>query len=277
MESDFYLRFWGVRGTMPTPDARMLAYGGNTSCVEVRCSDVIFALDAGTGIIQMAQQKDVSHLHLLLSHTHIDHIIGLCGMPKIFDEAFSADVWAGHLLPDMFVSEALSRLMSPPLFPVPLHAVSSHIAFHDFTAGQALRHADFRRNDICITTLPLNHPDRATGYRIEYNGHAMCYITDVEHRDDTLDENLLEFISGSNVFIYDSTYDESMMDAHRGWGHSSWQHGMRLAQEAGVGTMAMFHHDPCATDAVLDARLREASDRFDIPVIVAKEGMQINI
>ncbi len=277
MSGSFYVKFWGVRGTIPTPHASKLGYGGNTSCVEVRCGNIIFALDAGTGIIGLGEQEDISHLHLLLSHTHLDHILGLCCMRRIFDEEFSADIWAGHLLPDMFINEALIRLMSPPIFPVPLHTLTSQLAFHDFSAGQTLRHADFRRHEITVETLPLNHPDRATGYRINYKDKSVCYITDIEHLKDGLDEALVEFVKGTDVFIYDCTYDDRNFEPYIGWGHSTWQQGMRLAEAAGVGQLVMFHHDPSATDTDLDARAQDAEKNFSQDAVIAKEGMVLTL
>lgn len=277
MEDSFYIKFWGVRGTISTPDTRMMRYGGHTSCVEVRCGDVTFALDAGTGIVNMAKQQDFAHMHLLLSHTHIDHIMGLCAMECMFRKGFAADIWAGHLLPDMSVNEALRRLIEPPLFPVPLNAMQASLSFHDFTAGESLEHSDFKSHDIQITTLPLHHPDKATGYRIDYRGHSVCYITDIEHRDNELDAQLIRFVQDCDIFIYDSTYDERQFSKYKGWGHSTWQHALRLGEAAHVGKVVMFHHDPSMTDEMLDARAKEIEEKPHYPFVIAQEGLSIEL
>ena len=271
-QGDFSVTFWGVRGTIATPDADMSAYGGHTSCVQVQCADVTFAMDAGSGIVNMGKQP-FHHMHLLLSHTHIDHIIGLCCMEKIFQPTFKADIWAGHLLPDMHIEEALRRLISPPIFPVPLEALESQIAFHDFYAGVSLQHDDFVRSGIEVQTLSLHHPDRATGYRINYAGHSVCYITDVEHLRGGLDDKIIQFIQGVDMFIYDSTYDDAEFERYHGWGHSTWQQAIRLGEAGHVKHIMMFHHNPTATDATLDSRARLAKELTSIRTSFAKQGM----
>jgi phosphoribosyl 1,2-cyclic phosphodiesterase len=268
---EFAVTFWGVRGTIATPDAEMSRYGGHTSCVQVQCGDVTFALDAGSGIVPMGMQN-FKHMHLLLSHTHIDHIIGLCCMQKIFHAEFKADIWAGHLLPDMHIEEALRRLISPPIFPVPLEALESQIAFHDFYAGNTLHHEDFDAAGIEVHTLHLHHPDRATAYRIEYQGHSVCYVTDVEHLRGGLDDKIIQFISAADMFIYDSTYDDQEFERYQGWGHSTWQQAIRLGEAACVKHIMMFHHNPTATDATLDARTKAAKTLTHIRTSFAKQG-----
>ena len=267
----FSVTFWGVRGTISTPGPDMSRYGGHTSCVQVQCGDVTFALDAGSGIVNMGKQE-FSHMHLLLSHTHIDHIIGLCCMGKMFQPDFKADIWAGHLLPEMQIDEALMRLISPPIFPVPLDALESRLAFHDFHAGRALHHTDFLNAGIKVHTIELHHPDRATGYRIEYQDKSVCYITDIEHLRDGLDNRLIDFVSGTDMFIYDSTYDDAEFDTYEGWGHSTWQQAIRIGEAAKVEHIVMFHHNPIATDDMLDQRAEKAHQQSRVRTTFAKEG-----
>lgn len=273
MSDAFYVKFWGVRGTIPTPDLSMMRYGGHTSCIEVRCGNLTFSLDAGTGIIPFMNQCKLKQIHLLLSHTHIDHIMGLCAMRKMFDYNFSMNVWAGHLIPELSLQNTLEKLLSPPLFPIALSAMPSKLSFHDFKAGISLNHEDFKKNKVRITTLPLNHPDRATAYRIDYMEKSICYVTDVEHIKDTLDEQLLSFAANSDLFIYDSTYDENEFLSHKGWGHSTWQHAIKLGEKAGVGEVVLFHHDSSTTDKILDMRASYIKDNYIQKVIIASEGL----
>jgi phosphoribosyl 1,2-cyclic phosphodiesterase len=272
MNQPLTVTFWGVRGTIPTPDMRMMRYGGNTSCVEVRCGDLVIALDAGTGIRGLSDQADVQRLHVLLSHTHIDHIMGLICMKKLFNPAFEVDFWSGHLIPELLLHEALGHLISPPIFPVTLDAFPAIMNFHDFTAGRELRHSDFSERGITISTLPLHHPDNATAYRIEYGGRSICYVTDVEHVRGGLDASLIDFIRGADLFIYDSTYDDREFEQYHGWGHSTWQEAMRLGAAAGVDRVVLFHHDPSATDAILDARAEEIATHYTQSATIAREG-----
>ena len=134
-------------------------------------------------------------------------------------------------------------MMIAPLFPIPMGIFTATIDFIDFTAGQVLK----PQPGIRLTTGPLNHPNDATGYRIEYGGKIVAYITDTEHRPDALDPNVLKLIDGADVMIYDASYTDAEYLDHRDWGHSTWEEGVRLANAAGVKTLVIFHHDPVTT------------------------------
>ena len=271
---DFWVRFWGVRGTVPCPGPATLRYGGNTSCVEVMCGDRRLILDAGTGLRVLGTSLNGRRrvdAHLFLTHTHIDHI---CGFP-FFRPAYNPDnqfqLWAGHLLPQgLSLQQVLSEIMRAPYFPVPIDIMHACIAFHDFAAGAELEPAP----GIRLRTLPLNHPGGATGYRIEFRGRSVCYITDVEHDPgaDRLDPALVAFIRGSQVVIYDATYTDEEFPRYLGWGHSTWQHGVRLCEAAEAGKLVPFHHDPEHDDDALD-RIAAELERSRPGSLVAREGM----
>ena len=268
------VRFWGVRGSVPTPDSRFAHYGGHTSCVEIRCGQRTLILDAGTGLIELGNQLAASECDILLSHTHLDHIHGLLFFKPAYDASKRVRLWAGHLLPDYSLKNTISQLMQPPIFPLTTQHFGERTEFIDFHAGELLQHNDFSDHGIVVKTLPLSHPDRATGYRVEYQGHAVCYITDIEHTPGTMDAALLSFIAGADCLIYDSTYTDEELPHYKGWGHSTWQQGMRLAQMAGVKQFVAFHHDPAANDAMLDQRAQEMQQSW-AEAIVAKEGMEL--
>ncbi len=270
---DFYVRFWGVRGSIACPGPRTMRYGGNTSCLEVMCGDKLFIFDAGTGVHELgARLGDPEKLEadVFFSHTHFDHI---CGFP-FFRPAFKPEnelrIWAGHLLPERTVREVLIYLMMDPLFPVPIDTMRAKMSFCDFVAGDTLTPQD----GVTVRTAELNHPNGATGYRVEYDGRSICYVTDTEHVPDKLDKKILELIDGADVFIYDSTYTDQEYPDHVNWGHSTWQEGVRLANEAKVKSFVVFHHDPDHDDNFMDgvaadvARARPGS-------IVAQEGMTL--
>jgi phosphoribosyl 1,2-cyclic phosphodiesterase len=275
-QGKFSATFWGVRGTMPTAHPSVMRYGGNTSCVEVQCNGLTLILDAGTGIVRLSQHLP-DHVHLLLSHTHIDHIVGLCCMPKIFLPSFSMDIWAGHLLPECMIDEVLAQMITPPLFPVPIKAVAAQLNYHDFHAGHELLHRDFSDRDITIYTCALQHPDRATAYRIVWGGKSLCYVTDVEHCTTELNQSLIAFIRYSDVVIYDSTYDDDHFASYVGWGHSTWQHALRLGEAAQVKQMILFHHDPSSTDDLLDARAHYIDTHHHGKALIAREGLTLNL
>lgn len=272
--ADMSLTFWGVRGTVPTPGTHNLRYGGNTSCVELRCGGKAFIFDAGTGLYPCGEQLESNDIDILLSHTHIDHIMGFPFFSGAYNPDCTLRIWAGHLLPELKLRDVLSRLMSPPIFPLTLDDLKAKIEYIDFMAGETLAHESFKKAGAVVKTLPLMHPDRATAYRVEYAGHAVCYVTDVEHRDDRLDAKLVEFIRGADFFIYDSTFDDERFARFKGWGHSTWQHAVRLGNEADVGTVVLFHHDPGASDDDLDKRMRKLKT-MSSNAIIAREGITI--
>ncbi len=268
---EFSVRFWGVRGSIPCPGPGTMRYGGNTACLEVRCGEKLLIFDAGTGLRPLGAHLDQYgpiDADLYLTHAHFDHV---CGLP-FFSPAYSREsrlrVWARHLLPDHTLRYVLSEMMMEPLFPVPISILGADISFHDFHAGQTLSPAP----GITLQTAPLNHPNGATGYRVEYGGRSICYVTDTEHIPAKPDRHVLDLIAGADIVIYDATYTDDEYPQRRGWGHSSWQEGVRLATAAAVGTLVLFHHDPDHDDAFMD-RVAAAADAARPGTIVAREGM----
>lgn len=277
MTENMQVTFWGVRGTVAVTNPAMQHYGGNTSCVEVRCGNRQIILDAGTGLYVLGQNTDSLHTDILLSHTHLDHIQGLPFYGPLHKPDSNVALWAGHLMPERTIEQVMRSLMHSPVFPLTLGDVSSRVEFNDFYAGEELVNSGFAKTGIRVRTMPLNHPDRATAYRIEYNNKAVCYVTDVEHQQGILDLALVEFIRDADVFIYDSTYDDdSTYPKYKGWGHSTWQEGVRLAQKAGVKTFCAFHHDPDATDDVLDARAK-ALEAMLPGSVLTREGLTLTV
>ncbi len=273
IEEEFWVRFWGVRGTVPCPGPETVRYGGNTPCVEMRCGRHRLIFDAGTGIRMLGREWErdgrLGRAHIFLTHTHADHINGLPFFRPAYIEANCLEFWCGHLLRQgLRLKEVLGALMQPPYFPVPLDIMHACIAFHDFDAGATLEPVAGVR----IRTTPLNHPGGATAYRVEYGGRAVCYVTDTEHREGRLDAGLLAFIEGADMVIYDATYTDQEYPRFRGWGHSTWQEGIRLCEAAGAGRFVAFHHDPDHDDATLDGIARDMEHRR-AGSVVAREGL----
>ena len=268
------IKFWGVRGSIACASPEHVRYGGNTSCLEVNAGENRFVMDAGTGIRQLGQtflRDGVSDIHLLLTHTHWDHINGFPFFGPAYDPARTVRIRAGHLLKaGATIRGVLAAQMDSPMFPVPLEAMRSKIAFEDFNAGDEF--ALFP--DVKVRTRPLNHPNGATGYRIEHDGHIAVYITDTEHIPGQDDTNVLALMAGADVVIYDSTYTEAEFPNRIGWGHSTWNEGMRLCRMAGAKKLAIFHHDPDHNDEFMD-RLAEEATRTWSGAFVSREGMEI--
>ena len=269
---DFSVRFWGVRGTLPCPGPGTKRYGGNTSCLEIICGGERLIFDAGTGIralgASLAGQTGLRS-HLFLTHTHIDHIIGFPFFRPAYDPANSYEVWSGHLAARPGgLQGVLKNLMSGTLFPVPIDIMHACLAFHDFQAGDRLEPIP----DVVIETASLQHPQGATGYRVNFAGKSICYVTDTEHVEGQLDDKILALIQDSDVVIYDSTYTDEEYSNYRTWGHSTWREGIKLCEAANAKTFVAFHHDPDHDDAFMDG-IAEEIERCRPGSLVAKEGL----
>jgi phosphoribosyl 1,2-cyclic phosphodiesterase len=269
------VRFWGVRGSVACPGHMNARYGGNTACVEVCCGERLLVFDAGTGLRllgnALAQTDDV-RAEIFLSHCHIDHIAGLPFFAPAYRPANQIGVWAGNLLPERTLSQVARTVMSEPLFPGAAGMFKADITFHDFHPGQVLH----PEPDIALRTAPLNHPGRATGYRVEFRGRAVAYITDTEHRPGKLDENVMALAEGADLMIYDGNFTDDEFETRVGWGHSTWQEGVRILAAAGAKRLAVFHHDPDHDDDFLDAVQAQAAARHP-GAFIATEGMTLQI
>lgn len=264
------LRFWGVRGSIACPSPSHVRYGGNTSCLEVTAGDQSIILDAGTGIRPLGHsfmERGIRRAHLLLTHSHWDHINGFPFFSPGFAPGHEFQIRAGHLKDDG-IREVLAGQMTQPTFPVPLEAMKATLRFDDFTAGDEFSIG----SGVKVKTAALNHPNGATGYRIEHGGKSLCYITDTEHIPGQPDQNILGLVQGTDLMIYDSTYTEDEFPGKVGWGHSTWQEAIRLATAADVKKLAIFHHDPEHNDEFMDSIADQAKAEWE-HAVVAKEGM----
>ena len=270
-DDDFFVRFWGVRGSIACAGPETARYGGNTSCLEVRCGGRLLVFDAGTGLRylgnELAEEGPIE-ADLFLTHTHFDHIWGLPFFSPLFQAGNKFRVWAGHLLPEQSIREVLNQLMMAPLHPVPPEILRAELDLVDFRAGDSLEPVP----DVTVRTASLNHPNRATGYRVEFNGKSICYITDTEHVVGETDNNVLDLIAGADIAIYDAMYTDEEFPAHIGWGHSTWQEGMRLSEAAGVKQYVLFHHDPDHDDDFMDSIAQELA-RLRPGSAIAREGL----
>ena len=269
-----FVRFWGVRGSIPVSGPRYVHFGGNTSSVEVRCRDMVFVFDAGSGLRELGAtlvDEGCTEVDLFLSHTHVDHVLGLPFFPFAFRGGNTLRLWSGHQMAGGNTEGAIRHLMSAPLYPVPPEIFTANVTFLDFEVGETLT----PRPGIEIHTAPLRHPGGATGYRIEYRGNSICYVTDTEHEPGTDDENVVRLIEGADIVIYDAMFTEAELPRHRGWGHSTWEAGARLCRAAGVKTYVLFHHAPERDDEAL-REIEAAARRMFAGSVMACEGLVLS-
>lgn len=269
--ADFFVKFWGVRGSIACPGPRTVRYGGNTSCVEIRCGGRLLIFDAGTGLRDLGNGlvgDGPVEAELYLTHTHFDHICGLPFFAPLYSAGNKVRLSAGHLLPDTDLRRVLMEMMMAPLFPIPPTAFKADVSFADFAAGHVLSPGD----GITVRTALLNHPNRATGYRIDYGGRSICYVTDTEHEDGKRDRRIVRLIKDADLVIYDSTYSDEEYPKYRGYGHSTWQEGVRLADAAAAKTLVIFHHDPNNDDDRMDG-IAAAAEIARPGTVVAREGL----
>ena len=267
----FAVKFWGVRGSIACPSPEHVVYGGNTSCLEIFAGEERIILDAGTGVRGLGQEllrDGVKRGTMLLTHSHWDHINGFPFFAPAFMGNSEYGIYAGHLYNAGGIENVLASQMANPTFPVPLEALQAQLQFVDFKAG-----ADWNLNgETKIVTAALNHPNGATGYRIEHGGKAICYVTDTEHTIGKPDQTVLKLIEGADIVIYDCTYTDAEFPAKVGWGHSTWQEGVRLCKAANVKQLAIFHHDPDHNDDFM-RQLEQDARKMWSGTLVAREQM----
>lgn len=269
--NEFYVRFWGVRGSIPSPGPKTVVYGGNTPCIEVMCGPKRLIFDAGSGIRALGDELCANggrhNLDLFFTHCHYDHIEGLPFFAPLQDKRTRMRMWSGHL-PKPDTRKMVKDYMQPPYFPVGPDCFPAEIEFHEFSPGDELAADDSLR----LRTVMLNHPGGAVGYRIDYEGKSICYVTDTEHVPGQHDQDILSFIDGAEVVIYDAAYDDDEFHDYVGYGHSTWQEGCRLCDMANAGQYVVFHHRPGADDDQL--RTIETKLKSVRPAsLLAREGL----
>jgi phosphoribosyl 1,2-cyclic phosphodiesterase len=275
--SEFVVQFWGVRGSVPSPGKDTVRYGGNTSCIEIRVAGKRQIFDGGTGLRILGKSLEPLHpveAYWFFTHYHWDHIQGVPFFTPAFMEGNCFHIHGsapdGSSMERHFCDRVL-HMNSP----VPVKEVQASLKFYDLVCGDTIA-----LDDITIETGPLNHPNGATGYRITWQGHSVFYCTDTEHYLDHPDENVLHLARDADLLIYDAMYtDEEYYNSKTpkmGWGHSTWQEGVKVAKEAGAKKLAIFHHEPNHTDDFLDQVEVEVKDAFH-GGFLAREGLIVSV
>ena len=274
----FLVRFWGVRGSIPVPGPTTVEMGGNTTCVEVRAGSEIIIFDAGTGLrelgCELMAELPVS-VKLFFTHVHWDHIQGFPFFGPAFVKGNRFDLYGGRKVTNS-LAEILSGQMEFPNFPVSLEVMGSRMHFHDLREGEVVS-----AGNATVSNTNLNHPGGVIAYRVDYDGHSVVFATDTEHYS-CLDDKLVGLASGADVLIYDAMYTPeeyagSVGDGPKtGWGHSTWEEGVRVARAAGVRTLVLTHHDPDHEDDQVRGIEASAQEAFK-DTLAAYEGLVLDL
>lgn len=256
------VKYWGVRGSIPTPWADAMGVGGNTSCVEVvsKQGDFII-LDAGTGIrmLSKARLADKTHnnqrIHVLLTHTHWDHIQGIPFF-SLLNYSGNHITFYGQDKADCSFEQVIRQQMDAAYFPVSLDEVQAHIEF------VSICEESFQIGSVAVESMAFNHPGGVLGFRLVEEQKVLVYATDMEYTPSTLPEHLVAFSQDADVLIFDAQYTPEEHDVKSGWGHSNYEVATRLASLAKVGKLYLFSHDPDHSDDILADIEQKSRDVF---------------
>ncbi|WP_239031878.1 MBL fold metallo-hydrolase [Paroceanicella profunda] len=263
-------RVWGCRGSLPVPDPAMRRYGGDTSCYQITGpGEAGLVIDCGSGLRGLGEAmlcKPRARTDILLSHSHFDHLIGLGFFMPLITGQSEVTLWCGQE-PDL-VREALGRLYGPPLWPIRIPDKYRLPLRHLEPASEI--------GGACVRTFPLNHPGGCTGFRIEMAGRVICSVTDHEHGVPEIDAQVIAMARDADLMIYDAAYSNAEYPFRKGWGHSTWEVALKVAEAAAVKQTLLVHHSPHSTDELLDAA---ATALADAPVRwqFARDGMELEL
>ncbi len=272
-----HIKFWGVRGSIPTPEHRNHRYGGNTTCVEVRLDDgSLFVLDCGSGARALGKSLEREfggrHIHgyFLMTHFHWDHIQGLPFFAPLYRPG-NTFIFLSVKPKRSDLRSMIEGQMGSPHFPVDMTALASSRSFGYLEYGQ------IEIETATIRTAPLNHPQGSVAYRIDADGGSLVFATDTEPRSVAHDHALRNLAQGADILIYDAQYTpEQLYGERKGWGHSCWLEGVRIARECGIHRLILFHHDPDSDDQFVNGLVERARELFP-NVEGAAEGMEIDL
>lgn len=256
------LTFWGVRGTIPVSGKNTNKYGGYTSCASLVSSDKdIIIIDAGTGIINLGkrlkekQSVETLRIHLLLTHFHLDHIMGIPFFTPLYSPETTITFYASS--PPRDTEKYLSGLMSGRYFPVKFGETKSKKIF------KKIPQSNFTIGGVSISHCPLNHPQGSLAFNLREEDRNVIFATDTEHPEKGFDEKLVSFAEKAYLFIYDATFTPSEYRiGKRGWGHSTWLEGTKIAKKADVMNLYLSHFNPFHSDSRVDTIISQARKQF---------------
>lgn len=258
MEGTVKMSPYGIRGAFPTTDAAALDFGGGTSCYLVEMEDETVILDAGSGLAALGKEWKRPRVDILITHLHLDHVMGLFSFPPLFDSGKEVALYG----PPGF-QKALETLVGPPYWPVGFRDFSARVLFWEVSPGEA-----FQIGKIRVSVLEGNHPNGCQYYRLEASGRQIVYALDCELTEDFAPK-LTAFCRGADLLVWDANFVSA--DIIPGWGHSTWEQGLKLAKAAGVHKVLMTHYSRDYTSGFLKTQEELAQAVFP-ECVFAREG-----
>jgi len=267
------LTVWGARGTLPVAPSDPTQFGTQTCCVQVEAEGRHLVFDAGTGIVPLGNRliaQGVREIDLFLSHPHYDHVMGLFYFAPFHYPDVHIRIHSAPSQDGQDCRAILASLLRPPFHPVGLEKFRARVDYLTFQPGAVLRPSP----GTLIATHPLHHPGGAVAFRVEARGRSLVYATDHEHEPGLRDPALERFLAGADILVFDTTFTDAEMPLFKGYGHASHEEGVRLAKQAGIGRLVLFHHSHKRADADLLRIEREA--RHLLPgAIAGRPGLEI--
>ncbi len=273
------VNFYGTRGSIPVAHPEYQEFGGNTTCLQITLPDGrIGILDAGTGIRQLGKDllasdhQQFDNIYVGFTHFHWDHIQGFPFFAPAYDPRRHFTISAmGHDRMDMDLRGVFEAQMQAEFFPVPLEKMGARFSFFQSTDDHLMRQGTL------VRVMPHRHPGVAYSYRIEdtESDTSIVFATDIEHGE-TLDPSLVEFARGADLLIHDGQYTPEELPEKTGWGHSSWEQAIQVAEQADVKQLAITHHDPDHDDLFLKQVEKDCQARYQ-DCFLAREGVEITV
>ena len=277
------LKIWGCRGSIATPSSETTKYGGNTSCVEVVLDGgAALVLDAGTGIRPLGldlSRRGARHVHLFLTHLHLDHLEGLRFFAPLWDPRATVEIW-GPRSPVRSLRDRILRSFSPPLFPLDFRDIPASVSFHDLPADP------YEVAGVTVASDVVLHPGPTLGFRLERGGSTVAYLPDHEPVLAGIDDVPPDWLSAgalaraADVLIHDAQYTDDEYTTRIGWGHSSVTDAVSYSDAVGAGRLVLFHHEPEHSDEALEKleeRARALTSANRTPPLLAREGATIDV
>ncbi len=275
-KSGVTVRIWGCRGSIPTSGKDVIRYGGDTTCFEViDPNSRSLVIDCGSGLRRLGAVKmgeldgeKGGSVDVLLTHLHFDHVMGLAMFGPLLADQTSVTLWTTRDVSD--VEAALSSLYRPPFWPMDLfQSRSLHVAGLKALSSSMI-------GSFQVTPFPLNHPGGSTGYILDVAGSRIAVVTDHEHGEPDIDLGIRKHANEADLLIYDAPYSENVYQQRKGWGHSTWENALAMAEDVSAKKLLIVHHAPEATDDYLDAAAKRLKGKSDI-IEFARDDQEIQL